>query len=79
LPPKSELTCAKEETVKEETSAAPEQRKREPSIQMLTVKTDKMSDARANWLEMRPVDLTLGEDLSGPKRTHASLSRRPGA
>jgi hypothetical protein len=67
MPPKSAFTWAKEEPVEKNVPAAPEKTKTGATIQMLTVKPDEdLSDVRANWLDDAPVDLMVGEDLSGP-------------
>jgi hypothetical protein len=66
MPPKSAFTWAKEEPVEKNVSAAPEKTETGATIQMLTVKPEEdLSDVRANWLDDAPVDLMVGEDLSG--------------
>ena len=69
MPPKSAFTWAKaapaKENIKEEISAAPEKRKAGQSIELLKVRADEMSEVRANWLDDAPVDLIVGQDLSG--------------
>jgi hypothetical protein len=71
IPQKSELRWAKVEAggnVKEEpTSAPPEQRM--PRIQMLKTQLlrEGMSESAANWIDGdAPVNLIIGEELSGP-------------
>ena len=66
MPPKSAFTWEKEEPVEKNVSAAPEKTETGATIQMLTVKPEEdLSDVRANWLDDAPVDLMVGEDLSG--------------
>lgn len=66
MPPKSAFTWTKEEPVEKNVLAAPEKTKTGATIQMLTVKPEEdLSDVRANWLDDAPVDLMMGEDLSG--------------
>jgi hypothetical protein len=61
MPPKSAFTWAKaapaKENIMEDISAAPEKRKAGQSIELLKV--------RADWLDDAPVDLIVGQDLSG--------------
>ena len=45
--------------------AAAEQTKPGPAIQMLKVKADDVSEVQANWLDDAPVNLIVGQDLSG--------------
>jgi hypothetical protein len=69
MPPKSAFTWAKaapaKENIMEDISAAPEKRKAGQSIELLKVRADEMSEVRANWLDDAPVDLIVGQDLSG--------------
>jgi hypothetical protein len=71
MPPKSELRWAKQETgreMKEESPSAPPEQ-RPPSIQMLKTQPlrEGMSESAANWIDGdAPVNLMLGEELSGP-------------
>ena len=69
MPSKSAFTWAKaapaKENSKEDISAAPEKRKAGQSIELLKVRADEMSEVRANWLDDAPVDLIVGQDLSG--------------
>src|ERR1700738_1486685 len=53
------------ENSKEDISAAPEKRKAGQSIELLKVRADEMSEVRANWLDDAPVDLIVGQGLSG--------------
>ena len=53
------------ENIKADISAAPEKRKAGPTIELLRVRADEMSDVQANWLDDAPVDLIVGQDLSG--------------
>ena len=51
---------------REDVPAAPEKTKTGATIQMLTVKPNEdLSDVQANWLSDAPVDLIVGEALSG--------------
>ena len=66
MPPKSAFTWVKEEAVARDVPAAAEQTKMWPTIQMLRVRPDyDLLEVRANWLDDAPVDLIVGEDLSG--------------
>ena len=66
MPPKSAFTWANEEPVEKDVPAASEKTKTGATIQMLKVNPDEdLSDVRANWLDDAPVDLIVGEDLSG--------------
>jgi hypothetical protein len=66
MPPKSAFTWANEEPVEKDVPAASEKAKTGATIQMLRVNPDEdLSDVRANWLDDAPVDLIVGEDLSG--------------
>jgi len=66
MPPKSAFTWAKEAPVEKDVPAAPEKAKTGATIQMLTVKPNEdLSDVQANWLSDAPVDLIVGEALSG--------------
>jgi hypothetical protein len=67
MPPKSAFTWVKEDPVEEDLSAGSEKPTTGQTIQMLRVKADEdLSGVRANWLDDAPVDLIMGEDLSGP-------------
>jgi hypothetical protein len=66
MPPKSAFTWVKEETVEKAVPAAAEKPKMGPTVQMLRVRPDyDLLEVRANWLDDAPVDLIVGEDLSG--------------
>jgi hypothetical protein len=66
MPPKSAFTWLKEEVVEKDVPAAAEQTKMGPTIQMLRVRPDDdLLEVRANWLDDAPVDLIVGENLSG--------------
>jgi hypothetical protein len=69
MPPKSAFTWAKaapaKENINADIAAAPEKRKAGPIIELLKVRADEMSEVRANWLDDAPVDLIVGQDLSG--------------
>jgi hypothetical protein len=69
MPPKSAFTwvmaAPAKENIKADISAAPEKRKAGPAIELLKVRADEMSDVQANWLDDAPVDLIVGQDLSG--------------
>jgi hypothetical protein len=66
MPPKSAFTWVKEEPVENDVPAAAEKTKTGPAIQMLRVRShEDLSDVRANWLDDAPVDLIVGQDLSG--------------
>jgi hypothetical protein len=66
MPPKSAFTWVKEEAVEKDVPAAAEKTKVGPTIQMLRVRPDDdLLEVRANWLDDAPVDLIVGEDLSG--------------
>lgn len=69
MPPKSAFTwvmaAPAKENIKADISAAPEKRKAGPTIELLKVRADEMSDVQANWLDDAPVDLIVGQDLSG--------------
>ena len=71
MPPKSEFRWAKEETgrkLKEEMPSAPPE-ERPSSIRMLKTHPirEGMSESAANWIDGdAPVNLMLGEELSGP-------------
>jgi len=66
MPPKSAFTWVKEEAVEKDVPAAVEKTKMGPTIQMLRVRPDdELVEVRANWLDDAPVDLIVGEDLSG--------------
>ena len=68
MPPKSAFTWAKaapdKENIRKDISAAPEKRKAGPTIELLKVRADEMSDVQANWLDDAPVDLIVGGELS---------------
>jgi hypothetical protein len=66
MPPKSEFTWDKGITAKEDSSATPEQKKRQPTIRIVKTTADEMSEVRANWLDDAPIDLMRSQDLSGP-------------
>ena len=66
MPPKSAFTWAKEEPDEKNVPVAQEKTKAGATIQMLTVKPEEdLSDVRANWLDDAPLDLMVGEHLSG--------------
>jgi hypothetical protein len=66
MPTKSAFTWVKEEAVEKDVPAAVEKTKMGPTIQMLRVRPDdELLEVRANWLDDAPVDLIVGEDLSG--------------
>ena len=66
MPPKSAFAWVKEKAVAKDVPAASEQTKMSPIIQMLKVRPDDdLIEVRANWLDDAPVDLIVGEDLSG--------------
>jgi hypothetical protein len=66
MPPKSAFAWAKEEAVKSDVSDAPETTEIGAAIQILRVKPDNdLSDSQANWLDDAPVELIIGEALSG--------------
>ena len=66
MPPKSAFAWVKEKAVEKDVPAAAEQTKMWPIIQMLKVRPDyDLFEVRANWLDDAPVDLIVGEDLSG--------------
>jgi hypothetical protein len=69
MPPKSAFTwvmaAPAKENIKADISAAPEKRKAGPTIELLKVRADEMSEVQANWLDDAPVDLIVGQDLSG--------------
>ena len=66
MPPKSAFTWVKEEAVEKDVPAAAEKTKVGTTIQMLRVRPDyDLLEVRANWLDDAPVDLIVGEDLSG--------------
>ena len=71
MPPKSELRWAKQEAGREMNEEPPLARpeKRLPGIQMLKTRPlpEGMSESAANWIDGdAPVNLLLGEELSGP-------------
>jgi hypothetical protein len=66
MPPKSEFTWDKGIPAKQDSSAVPEQKKREPTITVVKTTADEMSEVRANWLDDAPIDLMRNQDLSGP-------------
>jgi hypothetical protein len=71
MPPKSELRWTKEEAgpkLKEESPSAPAEQQ-PPGIRMLKTRLlrEGMSESAANWIDGdAPVNLMLGEELSGP-------------
>ena len=69
MPPQSAFTwvmaAPAKENIKLDISAAPEKRKAGPTIELLKVRADEMSEVQANWLDYAPVDLSVGQDLSG--------------
>jgi hypothetical protein len=66
MPTKPAFTWVKEEAVEKDVPAAVEKTKMGPTIQMLRVRPDdELLEVRANWLDDAPVDLIVGEDLSG--------------
>ena len=66
MPPKSAFMWVNEEAVEKDVPAAAEKPKTGPTIQMLRVRPDyDLFEVRANWLDDAPVDLIVGEDLSG--------------
>jgi len=66
MPPKSAFMWAKEEAVEKDVPATAEQTKMWPIIQMLRIRPDDdLLEVRANWLDDAPVDLIVGQDLSG--------------
>ena len=69
MPPKSAFTwvmaAPAKENINADIAAAPEKRKAGPTIELLKVRADEMSDVQANWLDDAPVDLIVGQDLSG--------------
>jgi len=66
MPPKSAFAWVKEKAVEKDVPAVAEKTKMVPTIQMLRVRPDyDLFEVRANWLDDAPVDLIVGEDLSG--------------
>ena len=66
MPPKAAFAWVKEKAVEKDVPATAEQTKMWPIIQMLRVRPDdELLEVRANWLDDAPVDLIVGEDLSG--------------
>ena len=66
MPPKSAFAWVKEKAVEKDVPAAAEQTKMWPIIQMLRIRPDDdLLEVRANWLDDAPVDLIVGQDLSG--------------
>ncbi len=66
MPPKSAFTWANAEPVRQATPTAPEKGEDGAAIAVLKVKAGERSDVQANWLDDAPVELIVGEDLSGP-------------
>ncbi|HEY7248764.1 MAG TPA: hypothetical protein VH678_33280 [Xanthobacteraceae bacterium] len=66
MPPKSAFTWASAEPARRAASAVPEKREAGPAIVVVKVTADERSDVQANWLDDAPVELIVGEDLSGP-------------
>ena len=66
MPPKSAFMWVKEEAVEKDVPAGAQHTKMWRSIHMLRVRPDDdLLEVRANWLDDAPVDLIVGEDLSG--------------
>ena len=66
MPPKAAFAWVKEKAVEKDVPAVAEKTKMVPTIQMLRVRPDyDLFEVRANWLDDAPVDLIVGEDLSG--------------
>ena len=66
MPPKSAFMWVKEEAVEKDAPAATQQTKVWPTIQTLRIRPDDdLLEVRANWLDDAPVDLIVGQDLSG--------------
>src|SRR5262249_21472795 len=66
VPPKSAFLWGKEEGAEKGVPAATGQKKMWPSVQMLRIRPDDdLLEVRANWLDDAPVDLIVGQDLSG--------------